>query len=58
MNVFDRSEIQRAAHKVKPYHGDEQWLTEPQEVFVPEETVPEPVQLRVRGPPPRLIEEM
>ena len=58
MNVFDRSEIQRAADKVKPYHGDEQWLTEPQEVFVPEETVPEPVQPRVRRPPPRLIEEM
>ncbi len=56
MNVFDRSEIQRAADKVKPYHGDKQWLTEPQEVFVPEEVVP--VQPRVRRPPPRLIEEM
>lgn len=58
VNVFDRSEIQRAADKVKPYHGDEQWLTEPQEVFVPEAVVPEPVQPRVRRPPPRLIEEM
>ncbi len=58
VNVFDQSVIHRAADKVKPYHDDEQWLIEQQEVFMPEETVPEPVQPRVRRPPPRLIEEM
>ena len=58
VNVFDQSEIQRAADKVKPYHGGEQWLTEPQEVFVPEEAVPELVQPRGRRPLPRLIKEM
>ncbi len=54
VNVFNQLEIQRAADKVKPYHGHEQWLTELQEVFVPEV----PVQPCVCRPPPRLIEEM
>ena len=58
VNVFDNVEIQRAADKVKPYMGEEQWLTQPQELYVPEEVEPEPLPPRARRPPPRLIEEM
>ena len=57
-NVFDDSEIQRAAEKVKPYVGEEQWLDRPQELYIPEVVEPEPRPVRERRPPPRLIEEM
>ena len=57
-NVFSEAEIQRAADKVKPYVGEEHWLTQSQEVVVPEYVEPDPIPPRVRRPPRRLIQEM
>lgn len=41
--VLNGVEIQSAADKVKPRAGEEQWLTQPQRVFIPEEVAPEPL---------------
>lgn len=56
-NVFDQRVIQRAAEKIKPYCGEEQWLLMPQEVVVPENDFSEHLPPRQRVPPRRLIEE-
>lgn len=58
INLFTHTELQRAAEKVKPYVGEEQWLEEPQVVFVPEEQVEETLPPRQRRPPRYLIDEM
>lgn len=61
-NVFNDNLIERAANKVKPYYGDEQWLINMQEHS---ENVPDIITegIRTRGarnivPPSRLIEEI
>lgn len=61
-NVFDDTVIERAANKIKPFVGDEQWLLHMQQH---EENVPDVVNLgtRTRGarnivPPARLIEQI
>lgn len=61
-NLFNEIVIERAADKIKPFHGDEQYLLNMQEHT---ETVPDTVSegVRTRGarnivPPSRLIEEI
>ncbi len=58
-NVFTHQAVQRAADKIKPYYGGEEWILEPQEVMVPEaeDSEPEPLHPRNRRPPRRYIEE-
>lgn len=56
-NVFDGRILQRAAGKVKPYCGSEEWITAPRKIIIPEETEPEPLPPRVRRPPRRYVEE-
>lgn len=56
--VFTGQEIQRAAEKVKPYNGSEEWLVGAQEINLPEEEEEEePSPPRVRRPPRRYTEE-
>ena len=61
-NLFNDSMLERAANKVKPFYGKEEWLVKMQEHS---ETVPDivPEGIRTRGarnivPPSRLIEEI
>ena len=61
-NVFDETIIERTANKIKPFVGDEEWITTMQEHS---ENVPDIVDMSVqrRGarnivPPARLIEEI
>lgn len=56
-NVFTGKRIQRAADKVKPYHGSEEWLLEPQDSVFEPDPVDEQLPPRQRRPPRRLIEE-
>lgn len=56
-NVFTGVELNRAAGKLKPYHGEEQWLLEPREVNVEEFPDEPPVSPRVRRPVKRYVEE-
>ncbi len=49
-NVFDGRILQRAAEKVKPHRGSEEWITAPREVIMPEENEPESLPPRVRRP--------
>lgn len=62
-NVFNGTQIQRAAEKIKPYVGKEQILIEQEEVLVPpvddsDEDEVEQRPTRERRPPRRLIEEV
>ncbi len=58
-NMFTAQKCQRAADKVKPYCGEEEFVLDPREVIVPEneDTEPEPLPPRVQRPPRRCIEE-
>ena len=62
MNLFDDTLVERAADKVKPFIGQEQWLLEPEEIQGLESDVEDPG-IRTRGarnivPPSRWIEEI
>ena len=61
-NIFNETVVERAANKIKPFHGDEEWLLNMKEHS---ESVPDIVTegVRTRGarnivPPSRLIEEI
>ena len=56
-NVHTGQRLQRAAEKVKPCEGQEEWLLSPPEVPSVEEDPYEPPPPRTRRPPRRLIEE-
>ena len=56
-NVHSGQKLQRAAEKVKPCEGQEEWLVSPPEVPSVEEEENEPPPPRTRRPPRRLIEE-
>ena len=56
-NIFTGQELQRAAEKIKPYLGSEEWLLEPTTLSLEPEPETEPLPARVRRPPRRLIEE-
>ena len=56
-NVHTGQKLQRAAEKVKPCEGQEEWLLSPPEVPCVEEADNEPPPPRTRRPPRRLIEE-
>ena len=61
VNIFDQTVIERAADKIKPYYSSEQWLSEPQEIAIPENEHSESVEQRSarnKAPRKRLIEEM
>ena len=56
-NVFTGQKVQRAAEKVKPYVGKEEWLLAPLEVSCAKEDNDEPMPPRLRNRPRRYIEE-
>ena len=56
-NSFTGQRLQRAAEKVKPYHGDEEWLLAPPPEVPCLEEEDEPLPPRQRRAPRRLIEE-
>ena len=59
-NVFNGTIINRAADKIRPYIGEEQYLLEMGEIVIPsddEEEMEEPRGARPRRPPRRYIEE-
>ena len=56
-DVFTGQKIQRAAEKIKVYHGDEGWILNPQERVFSEDHEEEPVPPRQRRAPRRLIAE-
>lgn len=57
-HVFDGSEVQRAAEKVKPFVGTEEWLVEPREEVEIEDVVElETLPPRDRRQPRRFLEE-
>ena len=58
-NLFNDNTIERAAEKVKPYWGKEEWIVELAEHMEVEPDIEsEDVLVRRRAPPRRLIEEM
>ena len=56
-NLFTGQKVQRTAEKVKPYHGQEEWLVKPDNIVCDVEEADEPLPPRLRKPPKRLIEE-
>ena len=56
-NPFTGQKLQRAAEKIKPYYGDEQWLLEPQNTTFSPGIETEVLPPRVRRPPRRYLEE-
>ena len=56
-NIFTGQKVQRAAEKIKPYVGKEEWLLAPLEVSCAEENRDEPMPPRLRNRPRRIIEE-
>ncbi len=56
-NLFTGQAVQWTAEKVKPYHGSDEWLTEPECQVSAPEMDSEPIPPRLRRPPWRLIEE-
>lgn len=56
-NPFTGQKLQRAAEKIKPFHGDEQWIVEPQNTSFSADVETEPLPSRIRRPLRRYIEE-
>ena len=54
---FTSQQLQRVAEKIKPFHGDEQWLIESQDITFQAEVETKVLPPRVRRPPRRYIEE-
>ena len=56
-NPFTGQRLQRAAEKIKPFQGDEQWLLEPQNTTFSADVETEVLPPRVRRPPRRYVQE-
>ena len=56
-NVFTRQKVQRAAEKIKPYLGKEEWLLASLKVSCAKDDNDEPMSPRLRNTPRRYIEE-
>ena len=54
---FTSQQLQRVAEKIKPFHGDEQWLIESQDITFQAEVETKVLPPGVRRPPRRYIEE-
>ena len=54
---FTGQQLQRAAEKIKPFYGDDQWVLEPQNTTFCADLETEVLPPRVHRPPRRYIEE-